>query len=70
LTLPYLMKNMDPEQLKEVQQSQARVVNMQSSITSGDFSGITSMFKEGSGDGGSSSATAATPVKNRGKKRR
>jgi hypothetical protein len=32
-------KNLDPEQLKEVQQSQARMVNMQSSITSGDLSG-------------------------------
>jgi len=32
-------KNLDPEQLKEVQESQARMVRMQSSITSGDFSG-------------------------------
>jgi len=70
LALPYMMNNLDPEQLKEVQQSQARVVKMQSSITSGDLSGIASMFAEGSGDGASSSATATTPVKNRGKKRR
>jgi len=70
LALPYMMNNLDPEQLKEVQQSQARVVKMQSSITSGDLSGIASMFAEGSGDGASSSATATTPVKHRGKKRR
>ena len=30
-------KNLDPEQLKEVQESQARMVKMQSSITSGDL---------------------------------
>jgi len=70
LALPYMMKNLDPEQLKEVQESQARIVKMQSSITSGDFTGIASALTEGSGDGASSSATPATPVKNRGKKRR
>ncbi|KAF9654338.1 hypothetical protein BDM02DRAFT_3182146 [Thelephora ganbajun] len=70
VALPYMMKNLDPEQLKEVQESQARMVKMQGSITSGDFSGIASMFTEGSGDGGSSSATPSTPVKNRGKKKR
>lgn len=32
-------KNLDPEQLKEVQESQARMVKMQSSITSGDLTG-------------------------------
>ena len=32
-------KNLDPAQLKEVQESQARMVKMQSSITSGDLSG-------------------------------
>jgi len=32
-------KNLDPEQLKEVQESQAKMVKMQSSITSGDLSG-------------------------------
>lgn len=36
---PVVQKNLDPEQLKEVQESQARVVKMQSSISSGDFSG-------------------------------
>jgi len=70
VALPYMMKNLDPEQLKEVQESQARMVKMQSSITSGDLSGITSMFAEGSNNGGSSSATPSTPVKNRGKKKR
>lgn len=86
-------KNLDPEQLKEVQESQARMVKMQSSITSGDLgrwvplvpisaplpledtnprtpNSIASMFAEGSGEGGSSSATVSTPVKSRGKKRR
>ncbi|KAF9786971.1 hypothetical protein BJ322DRAFT_1052986 [Thelephora terrestris] len=70
VAMPYMMKNLDPEQLKEVQQSQARMVNMQSSITSGDLSGIRSMFTEGSDNVGSSSATPSTPVKNRGKKKR
>jgi len=70
VAMPYMMKNLDPEQLKEVQESQARMVKMQSSISSGDLSGITSMFTEGSGDRGSSSAVPSTPVKNRGKKKR
>jgi hypothetical protein len=34
-----MQKNLDPEQLKEVQDSQARMAKMQSSITSGDLSG-------------------------------
>lgn len=70
VALPYMMKNLDPEQLKEVQESQARMAKMQSSLTSGDFRGIASVFNEASGDGGSSSATPSAPVKNRGKKRR
>lgn len=32
-------KNLDPEQLKEVQESQARMAKMQTSITSGDLGG-------------------------------
>ena len=32
-----MQKNLDPEQLKEVQENQARMVRMQSSITSGDI---------------------------------
>lgn len=39
LTWYSAQKNLDPEQLKEVQESQARMVKMQSSITSGDLSG-------------------------------
>jgi hypothetical protein len=37
--LNLIQKNLDPEQLKEVQESQARMVKMQSSLTSGDFGG-------------------------------
>ena len=32
-----MQKNLDPEQLKEVQENQARMVRMQSSLTSGDL---------------------------------
>ena len=39
LAMPYIMKNLDPELVKEVNQSQARYSGLQSAMQSGDYRG-------------------------------
>ncbi|KAJ7919142.1 hypothetical protein B0H13DRAFT_1990578 [Mycena leptocephala] len=39
VAMPYLMKNMDPETIKEFQEQQAKMSQMQNAVTSGDLKG-------------------------------
>lgn len=46
--MPYLMKNMDPETLQEIQGRQARMAGIQSSLQSGDLrSGLSELLNAG-----------------------
>ncbi|KIY72136.1 hypothetical protein CYLTODRAFT_486539 [Cylindrobasidium torrendii FP15055 ss-10] len=69
LGMPYLMKNMDPEQLEEFKEQQARMAKMQSAMTSGDFkSGLSALMTGGEEpEAGPSKAIASPPTKAKGK---
>ncbi|KAJ7666410.1 hypothetical protein B0H17DRAFT_1089690 [Mycena rosella] len=58
--MPYLMKNMDPETMKEFKESQAKVSGMQSAIASGDLkAGISALMAD---DPPPSKALPASPA--------
>ncbi|EIN13522.1 hypothetical protein PUNSTDRAFT_129200 [Punctularia strigosozonata HHB-11173 SS5] len=67
LATPYLMKNMDPDSLKEFNERQAQVANIQSSLHSGDIRGGLSALMDvgGAGAKGPESAPANPGVKSR-----
>ncbi|KAJ7456697.1 hypothetical protein FB451DRAFT_1276876 [Mycena latifolia] len=47
LAMPYLMKNMDPETMKEFQEQQAKMSSMQSAMASGDLkAGFSALMAE------------------------
>lgn len=48
IAMPYLMKNMDPDTLKDFNKRQARIGNLQSSMQSGDIvSGLSALMSTG-----------------------
>lgn len=47
LSMPYLMKNMDPEALEEITSRQAKMASVQSAMSSGDFkSGFSALLAD------------------------
>ncbi|GBE78393.1 hypothetical protein SCP_0112780 [Sparassis crispa] len=64
LLMPYLMKNMDPETLQEIQGRQARINSIQSSIQSGDIrTGISELLSAGDEANASAKAAASGAAK-------
>ncbi|KAL1748902.1 hypothetical protein HDZ31DRAFT_59788 [Schizophyllum fasciatum] len=61
LAMPYLMKSVDPEALKEMNANQARLGSIQSALASGDFkSGLSALMNPEEAE----AATAASPARN------
>ncbi|TDL28676.1 hypothetical protein BD410DRAFT_781198 [Rickenella mellea] len=63
MAMPYLMKNMDPDVMKEVNERQAKLMNVQSSLASGDIrSGLSALLavSEEDADGAAPAAKKAT----------